>query len=263
MEIEKRVMPTEDIELRATGGRHVSGLAIIFNRKSQNLGNFFEIILPSAVDGVIDKSDVLCLLDHDKSRVLARSVKGKGSLSLTPEQRGLRYEFDSPKTSTGDELLEMLKRGDIFGSSFAFTVAPGGDKWEKQTDGSYIRTVHKIDALYDVSPVFSPAYVDTTVAMRRLSEAGGTPVSISQEELERQWEEYKRKEPKQPTDAELRKRQAQQELELAKDIAYANSIKKPHDYLAPLTSRGSSVKPSTKEAKPKNKGKGRKGLFGI
>ena len=77
----------------------------------------------------------------------------------------LKYEFDAPKTALGNELLEMLRRNDISASSFAFTVANGGDAWEKR-DGKYYRTIKKIDRLFDVSPVYNPAYSETTVACR-------------------------------------------------------------------------------------------------
>lgn len=150
--------------------RKVEGYALVFNSESEDLG-FFETISPEAIDEeTIRKSDVMCLLDHDKTRgILARSRYGKGSLKLSIDNVGLKYEFDAPRTSLGDELLEMLRRGDINQSSFAFTVASGGDKWEKK-DGKYYRTITKIERLYDVSPVYQPAYSSTTVGCRSYEE---------------------------------------------------------------------------------------------
>ena len=156
-----------DIGFREVESRKVEGYASVFNSRSKDLGGFTEIIDPAAFEGVIKKSDVLALLNHDKDRgVLARSRKGVGSLKLSVDERGLLYSFEAPNTALGDELVEGLKRGDITTSSFAFTVS--GEKWTKEEDGSYLRTITQIDKLFDVSPVYNEAYEDTTVALRSL-----------------------------------------------------------------------------------------------
>ena len=160
------------ISYRATvdeENRRVEGYALLFNVDSRPMwgGDLIERIAPTALDGVLEKSDVLCLMNHDESRgVLARWRMGEGSLSLTVDEKGLRYAFDAPKTALGDELVEALKRGDIAESSFAFTVEK--DNWERKEDGTYVRTIVQIDRLYDVSPVYYPAYEDTSVALRSL-----------------------------------------------------------------------------------------------
>lgn len=157
-------------EIRANvESRNVDGYAMVFNTLSENLGGFREQILPEAVDGVIERSDVMAVLNHDASRgILARSKYGNGSLTLQADEKGLRYTFDAPHTALGDECLEYLRRGDITQSSFAFVVAE--DSWEKQSDGTYIRTIRKFDKLYDVSPVFTPAYAETSVSCRSFDE---------------------------------------------------------------------------------------------
>ena len=142
--------------------RLVTGYAIVFNSDSNDLGGFTERINPDALNGVIEKSDVLCLLNHNEDRgVLARSNKGDGSLSLQIDEIGLKYSFEAPNTALGDELLEGLKRGDISTSSFAFTVEK--DSWSKNEDGSYLRTINSISQLFDVSPVYRAAYDATSV----------------------------------------------------------------------------------------------------
>lgn len=142
--------------------RLVTGYAIVFNSDSNDLGGFTERINPDALNGVIEKSDVLCLLNHNEDRgVLARSNKGDGSLSLQIDEIGLKYSFEAPNTALGDELLEGLRRGDIRTSSFAFTVEK--DSWSKNEDGSYIRTIDSINELFDVSPVYRAAYDATSV----------------------------------------------------------------------------------------------------
>ena len=154
--------------------RRVTGYAAVFGSSSLPLmdwdhGEFEEVIDRNAFEGVIEQSDVFAVLNHDNSRgVLGRSVNGTGSLSLSVDDHGLRYEFDAPRTALGDELLEGLRRGDITASSFAFNVQD--ERWEEQEDKTYKRTILKIGRLYDVSPVYNPAYPDTSVAQRSLDE---------------------------------------------------------------------------------------------
>lgn len=149
--------------------RKVSGYAIVFNQRSVDLGGFKEIILPSAVnENTIKSNDVFCLLDHDKKRVLARSKNGVGSLKLTVDERGLKYEFDAPKTQLGDELLEQLDRGDIQGSSFAFI--PSKRSVKREEGGELVQYIEGIGRLSDVSPVFTPAYEQTSVNRRSVDE---------------------------------------------------------------------------------------------
>ena len=174
MEIDKVI---EEREVRATpykvvvaeDSRHVEGYALLFDVESTDLGGFTEVIAPGALDGVIEKSDVLAVLNHNPNRgVLARFRKGGGSLALTIDQKGLKYSFEAPNTEVGNELIEALKRGDIDASSFCFTTEI--DKWEERKDNTWLRTVEKIKHLYDVSPVYNEAYKGTTVALRSLEE---------------------------------------------------------------------------------------------
>lgn len=151
--------------------RTVEGYAILFGVNSDNLG-FEEVIERGALDGVLGKSDVFALLNHDRSKgILARAKNGSGSLSLEVDTKGLKYRFEAPKTALGNELLENLRRGEIDQSSFAFTVADGGEKWERQKNGMWKRTISKFERIYDVSPVYNAAYSKTSVYMRGKEEA--------------------------------------------------------------------------------------------
>ena len=142
--------------------RTVTGYALVFNTESTGISSFCEVISPNALDGVIEKSDVLCLLNHNEDRgVLARCNKGSGSLKLEIDEIGLKYTFEAPNTALGDELIEGIKRGDITVSSFSFTVE--SDNWVKKEDGTYLRTIEKIEELFDVSPVYRAAYDATSV----------------------------------------------------------------------------------------------------
>lgn len=173
--IERRDTSTP-VELREVDGvpdsRHITGYAAVFNSPSVELEDwdgrsFVEYIDRGAFAGVIESSDVLAVLNHDDGRgVLARSNLGSGSLTLSVDDTGLRYEFEAPHTALGDELLEGLLRGDITASSFAFSVAE--DTWDDMHDGTSVRHIKRIGKLYDVSPVYRPAYPDTSVAKRSL-----------------------------------------------------------------------------------------------
>lgn len=147
--------------------RKVEGYGVVFNSESVDLGGFTEIILPSAItEETIRNSDILFLLDHNRERgLLARSKNGTGSLKVSVDEAGVKYEFDSPNTALGDEVLEGLRRGDIGKCSFAFTVSK--DSWIKRADGTILRTIEEIDRLYDISIVYNPAYEDTIVVNKR------------------------------------------------------------------------------------------------
>jgi len=161
-----QVTANEDDEKRT-----VEGYALLFGVSADNLG-FEEVIERGALDGVLGKSDVFALLNHDRSKgILARAKNGNGSLSLEVDSKGLKYRFEAPKAALGNELLENLRRGEIDQSSFAFTVADGGEKWERQKNGVWKRTISKFERIYDVSPVYNAAYSKTSVYMRGKEEA--------------------------------------------------------------------------------------------
>ena len=112
-------------------------------------------------------NDVRAFFNHDPNHLLART--SSGTLKLSVDEKGLKYEFSVPDTSSGRDLLVSMDRGDITQSSFAFTVED--DSWEER-DGIDIRTINKVKRLYDVSPVSIPAYPDAndlSVAQRSLA----------------------------------------------------------------------------------------------
>lgn len=171
--------PNEKLESRNTSfpvhvtgdetKRTVEGYALLFDTLSDALP-FEEVIERGALDGVIEQSDVLALLNHNRDRgVLARCKKGAGSLSLCVDDKGLLYRFEAPNTALGDELLENLRRGEVDSSSFCFDVEK--DVWEKRSDGGWKRTIQRFGHIYDVSPVYNPAYSTTSVYMRGREDA--------------------------------------------------------------------------------------------
>lgn len=143
-------------ESRESEPIHIIGYGAVFNTKSELMWGFREIIMPGAFDNVLE-DDVRALFNHDPNFVLGRSKSG--TLSLSIDEQGLKYDITAPDTPTiRDLVIEPLKRGDISQSSFAFQIARNGDDWYENDDGVVIREIHKISRLYDVSPVTYPAY---------------------------------------------------------------------------------------------------------
>ena len=171
------------VELRADDeSRMVEGHAALFETPSDRMP-YKEIIKRGAFDGVIAKSDVFALLNHNDSRgILGRCTNGKGSLKLEIDERGLKYSFEAPNTALGNELLEYLRRGEVTESSFAFTVEE--DEVHRDKDDNITRTIVKFEELYDVSPVYRAAYSSTNVYARSVEEMEKELAEIEEREEE-------------------------------------------------------------------------------
>lgn len=135
----------------------IIGYGSVFDSRSELIfGSFREIIRPGAFDEVL-KDDVRALFNHDPNFILGRS--SAGTLALTVDERGLRYDITAPETKTiRDLVLAPMQRGDINQSSFAFRVARDGEEWYQDEDGVVIREITRFSRLLDVSPVTYPAY---------------------------------------------------------------------------------------------------------
>lgn len=155
-----------------TESRKVVGYAVVFDSESRYLGWYETIHKGAITDETIKNSNVVAKFNHNDDKVLARSKNGEGTLKLSVDDYGVRYEFDAPNTAAGDEVLELIKRGDIYESSFAFTISSdkGSEKWSKK-DGKLYRDIYKIDQMYDISPVTTAAYAATSACTRKIDEA--------------------------------------------------------------------------------------------
>jgi HK97 family phage prohead protease len=142
-------------------------MAARYRVRSVDLGGFTEEIVPGAFDRVMRKEgrNVVGLFNHESNFVLG--TERAGTLRLTAGADGLGYEIDPPATRA--DVVELIKRGDVWGSSFAFTIAKDGDEWKADENGGHLRFVREVDGLYDVGPVLTPAYGDTSVALARRS----------------------------------------------------------------------------------------------
>lgn len=162
----------------AEGGgesRTIEGYAVVFGVESVILVDWFdayrEIIEPGAVtEADLAGFDVKMLLWHNREKLLARWNKGEGTLRLSVDETGVRYAFDAPRTPDGDTALELVRRGDLAGSSFAYWADESGCavRYEKLDDGTLLRHVQRIGEIYDTSIVSDPAYQQTSVTTREI-----------------------------------------------------------------------------------------------
>lgn len=156
------------VEIRTTDNSMViSGYAAVFNSFSEDLGGFVERIAPGAFSNILH-DDVRALWNHDPNHVLGRTVSG--TLKLRQDEVGLFYEIQPPNTQAARDLRELILRGDVDQSSFGFTIAEDGDTWDRDEDGTVIRTITTVNKLYDVSPATYPAYTETKAQARQLFE---------------------------------------------------------------------------------------------
>jgi len=138
------------------------------------------MISPGAFDDVMN-DDVRLLLNHDGAP-LARTTNG--TLSLSVDDEGLRYEGILSDTTQGRDLYKMIQRGDITQSSFAFTISE--QSWSKDKS---VRSIDKVGRLLDVSPVTYPAYAQASVMARSEFAAAQEPQAEETEVREEQVEE--------------------------------------------------------------------------
>ena len=158
------------VETREDGINVISGYAAVYYRADdagtqyELMPEYFERIKPGAFDRALaEGQDVRALFNHDPNHVLGRSKSG--TLRMTADSVGLRYEVDMPNTQTARDLAESVKRGDVSGSSFAFSVTSEGQEIERAKDGNTYRNIKDAD-LYDVSVVTYPAYESATSGIR-------------------------------------------------------------------------------------------------
>ncbi len=143
------------------GSMIIRGIAIVFNQQTWT-GRFYELIKPEAVTDKLLTYNVRALFNHDPNKILG-SIKS-GTLRLLKTDTGLEYSIDLPNTSTGRNVYEMIKRGDISGSSFTFNVAE--DTWIRLPNGKKLRTITKFKKIGDVGPVTYPAYEQTSAKIQ-------------------------------------------------------------------------------------------------
>jgi len=172
-----------------TESREIEGTPIVFGVRSVNLTPWsdtrevYEVLEPGCItNDLLQRSDVILNLNHSNMvpDVLGRCRNGKGTLSLELRENKIDCRCELPRTNNANDALELMRRGDITGMSFAFE-----DDWQDSENGvSYERTaethngkevwlrhVKRITGLYDVAIVTHPAYQQTSVGTREQSES--------------------------------------------------------------------------------------------
>ncbi len=145
-------------------GRTLVGLASVYDVDAEVDGATVEAIAPGAFDDVLadDRTDARALWNHDPRYLLGR--QSSGTLRVATSAEGLPYSVDLPQTSYAEDLIELVRRGDLDGASFGFV--PGVVQRSRTEDGR-TRTTHvAIRELVDVSPVTFPAYAGASTALR-------------------------------------------------------------------------------------------------
>jgi HK97 family phage prohead protease len=179
MKLQETRYLAEPIEIRTkeeTGETYITGYAARYNVRSKLIADrntntvFYEEIRQGAFKDVLQDADlnVVALFNHEKNQVLGRSTSG--TLTLSEDEKGLRYDLLIPNTTLGNDLKELIKRGDISENSFAFSVRKNDIAFSKVEDGTALRSISKFAGLYDISLVTTPAYPETSVALRQLEE---------------------------------------------------------------------------------------------
>lgn len=171
------------LAVRETGKEPaIIGYAAVFYR-ADDPGTEFELwtgckerIMPGCFDRAMREDDCRGLFNHDPNCVLGRTKAGTMRLSI--DAMGLQYEIAPSSVTINSDVREMIKRGDVTGSSFSFEVTDQDDIVE---DGIRIRQIRGVK-LYDVGPVTFPAYESTTAEARKADTEGAREYFHKQQE---------------------------------------------------------------------------------
>ncbi|KKM18076.1 hypothetical protein LCGC14_1669340 [marine sediment metagenome] len=160
---ERRFLVSSELRVVTTDGASViEGYAAVFNSLSEDLGGFREIVMPGAFTRAIDeKQDVRALVNHDPSRVMARTKND--TLELEEDSIGLKFRMKLNETQFSEDMLAQIKRRDVDQVSFGFRVVK--DVYVQKEDDTMVRELHDVD-IFDVSPTAFPAYPATSVEAR-------------------------------------------------------------------------------------------------
>jgi len=160
-----------EVRAGANDSLTIGGYAAKFNRMSRNLGGFVEQIDNRFFNG--SRGDgwpgVVARYNHDDMSLLGTS--DAGTLRLSVDEVGLAYDCDLP--SSRADVYELVQRGDVRQSSFAFIALE--DDWTVTDQGFPLRTLVS-GRLFDVAPVNTPAYEDTSVGLRSLASKFDAPI---------------------------------------------------------------------------------------
>ena len=153
-------------------GHFLEGRPIVYDQRT-DLGYCDEIIAKGALDEA-DLKDVRFLINHNTDMIpLARSRNNNENstmqMTVDDEGMGIRVDLDIENNTEAKNLYSAVERGDLDGMSFMFSV--NGDEWEDIESDHPTRTITKLGKVFEVSAVTFPAYEQTSITARGLSEA--------------------------------------------------------------------------------------------
>ena len=155
-------------EVRADSEKSIiTGRPIVFNSRT-DLGDCDEIIEAGALDKA-NLSDVRFLINHDLNKIpLARARAGdeNSTMKISVDKDGMTIsvELDTENNSEARALYSAVKRGDISGMSFMFSI--DDEEWENRESSHPTRHIKSIGEVVEVSAVSFPAYEDTEINAR-------------------------------------------------------------------------------------------------
>ena len=175
MELERRDFAFADvpeadlmIESRSDGRTAIKGYAVVYNRLSLDLGGFRERIMPGAFDKMLERiegrHDLVSYFNHNPDFILGR--ESSGTLEVWADDKGVGYTVVPPASRT--DVIELISRKDVKGSSFSFVVEKGGETFTSDETGRTIREVRSA-TMYELGPVVQPAYPATSAAVAKRS----------------------------------------------------------------------------------------------
>lgn len=203
----REIFTASQLRLREIDGkeesRTITGYAILFDVPSAPLYEdedevIREVIAPEAVSlELLDSSDIKMTMFHDRQLLLARSNKGSGTLSYGIDDKGVYFEFEAPDTADGDKAIELVKRGDIAGCSFAFSTRYYDKALveENVVHGDKVEVTYRVKVItdiYDFTLAADPAYPDTSVEAREIVDALHQRQQREKEKFEKQIAEMRR-----------------------------------------------------------------------
>lgn len=147
------------------------GYVIRWNSRSQLLWNEFveQFTRHAFANSLSNHIDVRALYEHDPMNLLGRTTSG--TLQLTEDMTGLRFELTPPDTQLGHDVLALVARGDITGMSFGFRTIK--DQWDIG-QVPYVRTVLEAE-LREITITSLPAYPDSGIEIAKRSLDAGQP----------------------------------------------------------------------------------------
>lgn len=188
----KREIRTVDCQLaireaeegQESQSRTITGTAIVFDAESEVLDDwgerFREVIKPEACTmEFLNTQDIKMNLLHERELTIARCNKGKGSMRLWVDEKGVNFEFEAPKCDIGERCLEMVRRGDYSGCSFEFYPKD----YDVDRNGDEVKITHRsFEFISALTIGLDPAYRQTSVNARELAK----PVETEEDKVARE-----------------------------------------------------------------------------